>query len=103
MSDIATINPTTPAASRPRQRVPEIKLPGGDTLVPRADFVSKLGVCERTAKRWDLPTTYIGGVAFVQRDASLQIIASTVHRRNQPAARLPHRGPRKGRLVKKIA
>jgi hypothetical protein len=82
MTDIVT-NPA-PAVSRPRQRVPEIKLPGGDTLVPRADFVSKLGVCERTAKRWDLPTTYIGGVAFVQRDASLRIIASTVHRRNEP-------------------
>jgi hypothetical protein len=85
MTDI----PTTPAtaASRPRQRVPEIQLPGGDVLVPRADFVGKLGVCERTAKRWDLPTTYIGGVAFVQRDASLRIIASTVHRRNQPTPR----------------
>jgi hypothetical protein len=99
MSDITTINPTTPAVRRPRQRVAEIKLPDGETLVPRADFANKVGVSEKTCKRWDLPTTYIAGVAYVQQNSSLKIIAGTVRRRNQPAARLPHRGPRKGRLL----
>jgi hypothetical protein len=99
MTDISTSNPT-PAVRRPRQRqrVPEVKLPNGDVLVPRADFVGTLGVTERTARRWNFPTTYLAGVAFVQRDASLQIIAASVHRRNQPAAARPRRGTRKNRV-----
>ena len=97
MSDIATINPTTPAVRRPRQRqrVPEVRLPGGDVLVPRATFVGELGVTERTARRWNFPTTYIGGIAFVQRDASLQIIAASVRRRNQKVAERPRLRKRK--------
>jgi hypothetical protein len=35
----------------------------------------------------NLPTTYVGGVAFVARDASLKIVAGLVQRRNQPAKR----------------
>jgi hypothetical protein len=87
MSDIA-LNTTTPALRRPRHRVAEIKLPNGDSLVPRADFANEtLGTSEKTVQRLDLPTTYIAGVAYVQRNASLQIIAASVHRRNQPATR----------------
>jgi hypothetical protein len=94
MTDISTINSAT-RQSRQRQRVPEIRLPGGDVLVPRKDFCDSLGVTERTGRRqWNFPTTYIAGIAYVQRDASLQIVAGTVHRRNQPTR--PHLRKRKG-------
>ena len=35
----------------------------------------------------NFPTIYIGGVAYVLRNASLQILADKVTRRNQPAKR----------------
>jgi hypothetical protein len=90
MSDI-TIDEEEAATAkrrRPRRRLPEIRLPNGDTLVPRADFArDEIGVCERTVKRLDPPTTYIGGIAYVARDASLKIIGDTARRRNQPTKR----------------
>jgi hypothetical protein len=62
-----------------------IQLPGGKTLIPRAEFAhDTLGEDERTTRRRNLPTTYISGVAYVDRDASLKIIADTVRRPNQP-------------------
>lgn len=67
----------------PRPRVQEIKLPDGRTLIPRENFAhDTMGVDERTARRWNLPTTYIGGYAYVDLDGSLAIIGSTVKRRN---------------------
>lgn len=72
---------------RPRRTLPQIKIPG-DVLMPRKDFArTVIGVCERTAARLNLPTTYVGGVAFVARDASLKLVADLVQRRNQPAKR----------------
>ena len=35
----------------------------------------------------NLPTIYIGGHAYIARNASLKIIADRVQRRNQPAKR----------------
>jgi hypothetical protein len=64
-----------------------ISLPGGDMLVPRRDFAEEIGVSERTLIRLNLPTVYVGGVAHVTRDGSLAVIASGVHRRNQPPVR----------------
>ena len=69
---------------RPRRRIPEISLPDGDTAIPRLDFAhSVIGSCERSVTRMNLPTIYIGGVAYVMRNASLQIIAAKATRRNQ--------------------
>jgi hypothetical protein len=68
---------------RPRRTLAQIKIPGGDTLVPREAFAHDvIGVCERTAARMNLPTTYVGGIAFVAHDASLKIVANLVKRRN---------------------
>ena len=79
MSDI-----TGERHSRPRRRIAEIQIPG-DVLVPRADFARDVvGVCERTIVRLNVPTTYIGGVAYVAKNAGLKIVASTVRRRNEP-------------------
>jgi hypothetical protein len=61
-------------------------------LEPRTDFADDINVCEKTVQRMNLPTTYIGGKAYVKRNASLQIVADKVQRRNQPT--LKHRSRR---------
>jgi hypothetical protein len=64
-----------------------IRLPDGDTLEPRKDFARDLRVHPRTVQRMNLPTTYIGGEAYVKRNASLNVIAEAVRRPNQPVTR----------------
>jgi hypothetical protein len=87
MSDLS-INTAAPRTPRTRQSRQEIHLPSGEVLMPRAQFARDvIGVCERTAVRLNLPTTYVGGVAYVARDASLKIVAERVKRRNEPAKR----------------
>jgi hypothetical protein len=83
MSDIAT---TTAAASR-RETAPDIKLPNGKTLTPRARFGGEIGACDRTVKRMNLETVYVAGIAYVERESSLQEIASRARRRNEPQKR----------------
>jgi hypothetical protein len=83
MSDLTTIT----AARRHAKKRPHIKL-ADDVLVPRHEFAEDdLGVSDKTAARMNLPTTYIGNLAYVARKASLQIVAERVRRRNQPAKR----------------
>lgn len=66
-----------------------INLPNGKTLKPRHDFARENlgGISDKTAKRMNFPTTYIGGVAHVDVQASLNIVADSVQRRNQPPQR----------------
>ena len=65
-------------------RRPQIELPNGDVLEPRREFArDRLGVSDKTAQRMNLPTTYVGNVAYVARNASLKIVADGVQRRNQ--------------------
>jgi hypothetical protein len=71
---------------------PSIHLPDGEVLEPRANFAAEMGVCDKTAARMDLPTTYVGGVAYVARTASLKIVAERVRRRNHPPQRRRTRG-----------
>jgi hypothetical protein len=68
----------TPAKIRPHIQL------AGDVLVPRREFAQELGITDKTAQRKDLPTTYIGNVAYVPREESRRIIAETVRRRNEP-------------------
>ena len=79
-----------------RERTVRVIKLADDDLVPRRDFAGELGVSERTTLRMDLPTTYIGNVAYILRGASLQIIAESVRRRHQSrqTIRLRHRTPR---------
>jgi hypothetical protein len=76
------------ALKRRRESRAEIPLPSGDVLVPRAAFAREiLGVCDKTVQRMNLPTTFVGGVAYVTRGASLQIVSDGVRPRLEPRAR----------------
>jgi hypothetical protein len=80
--------------SRRREDRQSIALPGGDELMPRVKFAREVvGTSEKGLKKYNLPTTYIGAVAHVPRDASLQIIADTLKQRNVlPKRRASGRG-----------
>jgi hypothetical protein len=73
----------TTTARRPKARR-HIEI-DGETLIPRTEFAEYLGISEKTAQRMNLPTTYIGNVAYVAKNASLRVVAERVQRRNQPA------------------
>ena len=80
------------ALSPPRQRMrredrPSITLPNGKVLEPRVKFASDLGLSEKTVTRMNVPTTYIGCVAYVDRDEGLKQIGARVKRRNEPPVR----------------
>jgi hypothetical protein len=88
VSDVTTTAPLLP----PQQRLgklerPSIELPDGETLKPRAQFAAAIGVSDKTAARLNLPTTYVGCVAYVAVNASLKQIAARVRRRNEPIRR----------------
>lgn len=88
MTDLGTVSDKARPKRGPRRadRKP-IPLPNGDFLQPRLDFAGELGIHERTVSRFNLPTLYIGGIAFVTHNASLAIIAEGIRRRNQPPVR----------------
>jgi len=80
----------TLAPPRPRMRRedrPSITLPDGTVLDPRAKFAGDVGLSEKTVTRMNVPTTYIGNVAYVDRFASLKQIGAHVKRRNEPPVR----------------
>jgi hypothetical protein len=63
----------------------DIVLPSGEIAMPRARFAkTKLHVSDRTAARMNLPTIYMGGVAHVLVNESMEIVAARAERRNQP-------------------
>lgn len=65
---------------RPHPHIPV----NGDTAVPRRELAEvDLGVSDKTASRMKLHTFYLGGVAYVLRNQSLEIIAGGVKHRNQ--------------------
>lgn len=61
----------------------------GDSLKPRRDYAAEDlgGVCERTVKRMDLPTTYVAGIAHIAVNAARKVIASRIRQRHQPKKR----------------
>jgi hypothetical protein len=80
------MSPSDTDTTRPTRRTrPSIPLPDGDFLDPRAQFAEEfLKVCDKTAQRMNLLTTYIGNVAYVKRNASLEMIAERVRRPEPP-------------------
>jgi hypothetical protein len=69
-------------------RRPHIELPNGEVLEPRSEFArGTLGVSDKTAQRMNLPTCYVGGVAYVPRNASLKIVADGVRQSKNPQRR----------------
>jgi hypothetical protein len=83
---LSTIQKTNHHGRRDK-RVDQIALPDGDTLVPREVFANSVGISDRTARRMDFPTVFVAGFAFVKRNASLQVIADKVKRKNAPQKR----------------
>lgn len=80
---LQTTSTSTPKKIRQQHVRRHIELPGGRTLIPRAEFADILGENERTPRRRNLPTVRIAGVSYVGRDASLKIIGEGVKRPNQ--------------------
>jgi hypothetical protein len=68
-----------------RTPAPEIPLPDGDRLVMRVLLAKNLRVHERTLRRWNLPTVYVGPTPYVLHDQSMRTIASSAQVRNVPA------------------
>jgi hypothetical protein len=80
----ASINKTVPKNCIPPSQRPDISLPDGEVLQPRVNFAASMGDSEKTITRLKLPTTYVGNVAYVLRQASLKIIGDKAERPNQP-------------------
>jgi hypothetical protein len=91
MSNIATTEVLAGKKRRGPQPRRRIALPGGKDLQPRVEFADEIGVSDRTAARLGLPTTYIGNVAYIERNESLAIIAGRVCRPRQPEPPMPKR------------
>jgi hypothetical protein len=63
-------------AGRPRGRVtrPRITLDNGDVLIPKDEAAGEIGISRRTLTRMRVPTTVVGGVAYIsQRGLRQQI------------------------------
>jgi hypothetical protein len=77
----------TVATAARRVRQPKTDLPlieiEGQTWKARKDFAADIGVCDLTAKRLNLRTVYIGGVAYVPVAEGLCEIANRARRRNE--------------------
>jgi hypothetical protein len=87
---VTDISPTPLASLRGPSRKedrPDIHLPDGETLEPRIKFAARVGISDKTAQRLNLPTVFIAAVAYVKRNASLELLASRARRRNEPPAR----------------
>jgi hypothetical protein len=81
MSDTKTASRPLPLfTTRPRYDIPI----AGDVLVPRRTFAAEIGIADRTAQRMDLPTTYVGNVAYVAKNAALRAMAERVRHRHEP-------------------
>ena len=80
--DNPAVTPRDPRPARHTRR--DIHLPDGRILTPRANLAAEAGICDATLRRMNPPTTYLGCVAYVDRDGTLQLIGDTVSRPNQP-------------------
>jgi hypothetical protein len=79
---------TTQPQRQTRHTRPSISLPDGEILTPRAQFAADvLKVSDKTAARMNLPTAYIGGVAYVKHNASLKTVAGRAKQRSEPPRR----------------
>jgi hypothetical protein len=88
VTDISTVAlPPPRPRMRRREDRPSITLPNGKVLEPRVKFAGDVGLSEKTVRRMNLPTTYIGCVAYIDRDEALKQIGACVKRRNEPPAR----------------
>jgi hypothetical protein len=90
MSDanFSTTDVSAVCVPRAGTRVPKTDLPSividGQTWDPRAQKLAPdLGICDATLARKKFPTMYVGGVAYLCREATLREMASQARRRNE--------------------
>ena len=92
MTTNATDSDSLPRRVDPRRKArrfqaaqrPDIVLPDGRVLKPRLKIADELGISERTVRRMNANTTFVGNVAYVDESSVLQLIADTIERRNKP-------------------
>jgi hypothetical protein len=70
---------------KPRKRPITIALPNGKTMEQRCSFAQRLGVCEKTVQRWNAPTLYVGNLAYIEVEKTMEIVAARIQQRNQPS------------------
>jgi hypothetical protein len=90
MSDLFPDDTSTTRSLTGRAKVhPRVRLPDGDYLVPRREWAAELGITDRTARRMNLPTIFLGGgAAYVKHDAStLLVIERRMKQANEPPRR----------------
>jgi hypothetical protein len=83
MSDTSAV-PSPPPRVR-RQDRPSIELGDGEVLDPRVKFASNIGLSDDAVRDLNLPTVYIGAVAYVRRYESLKELSARAKRRSEPA------------------
>ena len=67
-----------------------IKLPNGDTLIPRGEFAALIGATPRTVQKYEqqgLPTAEVAGVRYNPQNEGLNWIAALIQRRNPRRSR----------------
>jgi hypothetical protein len=85
LSDTDTdIHPPLGKADRPN-----IKLPNGDTLKPRARRAAEQGICERTLSRMGCDTVLVANVAYISEKSFLRIVAAGLRAPKQRRGRRP--------------
>src|SRR5271165_1019942 len=96
MSDDSLITPRLRRFTRETR--PDITLPNGKKLTLSARFAEKnVGVSDRSIRRLNPPTVYVGNCAYIDPEVVLQLIADGLQRRHQPRNRTkspPKRHPR---------
>jgi hypothetical protein len=85
--DVAVSDVSSASLRTTRHDRPAITLPDGRVLTPRVQVAEELRLNERTLKRGNHATVYIGNVAYLDRDATLNDIAHGLRRRNEPPRR----------------
>jgi len=77
---------STARTSRPtRDDRPDITLADGRVFKPRFRVAANAGVNERTLKRKNAPTIYVGNCAYVEENFALLALVGNPQRRNQPS------------------
>jgi hypothetical protein len=72
----------------------------GDTAHLRIDWAeNELGVADRTVARMRLPTIYVGGWAYILRNASQKLLAENPRFRRLPEPRPRSRAHKSARAV----
>jgi hypothetical protein len=85
--------PATVTASRNYRPKPKPNITvAGEVWEPRANLANEVGICDRTAARYNWPTVYISGIAYCRREECLADLVARARRRHEPAKHRRARG-----------